>query len=82
MSYGMEGRTPLIDKKLYESFYYVNDNLKIKRGFGKYFVRKFLDENIEFYDAFKKKGFTIPIYEWGFPKNQKNLKSYYQEFQS
>ena len=30
MSYGMEGRTPLIDKKLYESFYYVNDNLKIK----------------------------------------------------
>ena len=57
MSYGMEGRTPLIDKKLYESFYYVNDNLKIKRGFGKYFVRKFLDENIEFYDAFSKKRF-------------------------
>ena len=73
MSYGMEGRTPLIDKKLYESFYYVNDNLKIKRGFGKYFVRKFLDENIEFYDAFsKKKGFTIPIYEW-IPKKSKKL---------
>ena len=73
MSYGMEGRTPLIDKKLYENFYYVNDNVKIKRGFGKYFVRKFLDENIEFYDAFsKKKGFTIPIYEW-IPKKSKKL---------
>ena len=75
MSYGMEGRTPLIDKP-YENFYYVNDNERLKRI--EIFVRKFLDENIEFYDAFSKK-VLIPIYEW-IPK--KSLKSYYQELLS
>ena len=65
MTFGMEGRTPLIDKELFEKFFYINDKEKINKGFGKYFIRKFLSKRIKNYNSFsKKEGFTIPIAEW------------------
>ena len=65
MTFGMEGRTPFVDKRLFEKLFYVKDGEKINRGFGKYFIRKFLKEQIPFYNSFeKKRGFSVPIYEW------------------
>ncbi len=65
MTFGMEGRTPLIDKELFEKLFYINDKEKINKGFGKYFIRKFLSKRIKNYNSFsKKEGFTIPIAEW------------------
>ena len=65
MTFGMEGRTPLIDKELFRKFFYINDREKINKGFGKYFIRKFLSTRIKKYNSFsKKEGFTIPIAKW------------------
>ncbi len=73
MAHGLEGRTPLIDKEIFQNFFLVKDNLKINNGLGKYFVRKFLNEKLKFYQAFeKKKGFTVPIKKW-IPEKSKIL---------
>ncbi len=75
MTFGMEGRTPFIDKKLFEKLFFIEDRYKISCGYGKYYLRKFLESKIPIYDAFeKKKGFTVPIYEW-IPKRINNLES-------
>lgn len=73
MTFGMEGRTPFIDKILFEKLFFIADNHKINQGFGKYFIRRFLQSKIPSYNAFeKKRGFTVPIYEW-IPKKIKYL---------
>ena len=65
MTYGMEGRTPFIDKDLFNSLFYISDNDKVRNGFGKYYIRNLLSKKIVNYDAFApKQGFTVPIYEW------------------
>ena len=65
MAYSLEGRTPFIDKNMFSNFFFVDDNLKIKSGFGKFYVRHFLKRNLKNYNSFSpKKGFTIPINEW------------------
>ena len=73
MAFGLEGRTPLIDILLFKKFFKIDDNLKIKNGYGKYFIRKFLEKKIQGYNAFEKKeGFTVPINYW-IPKQYKFL---------
>ena len=42
MTYGMEGRTPLIDKKLFENFFFIKDEYKIHNSFGKFLIRNFI----------------------------------------
>ena len=65
MAFGMEGRTPFIDKELFKDLFYIDDKEKIRRGFGKYYIRDFLKKKISYYNSFeKKKGFTVPIYDW------------------
>ena len=65
MAFSLEGRTPFIDKNMFSNFFFVDDNLKIKNGFGKFYVRHFLKRNLKKYNSFSpKKGFTIPINEW------------------
>ena len=65
MAFSLEGRTPFIDKNMFSNFFFVDDNLKIKSGFGKFYVRHFLKRNLKNYNSFSpKKGFTIPINEW------------------
>jgi len=65
MAFSLEGRTPFIDKNMFSNFFFVDDNLKIKSGFGKFYVRHFLKRNLKKYNSFSpKKGFTIPINEW------------------
>ena len=71
MSYGMEGRTPLIDKKLFENFFFIKDEYKINNGFGKFLIRNFIKSRVKHYNAFsKKEGFTVPIEKW-IPKHSK-----------
>ena len=77
MTFGMEGRTPLIDKELYSKFFYIDDKFKQKKGYGKYLIRKFLNNKIKNYNSFsKKKGFTLPISSW-IPKNLNIWKNFY-----
>ena len=65
MAYGLEGRTPLIDKEVFKNFFLVDDKYKIKKNIGKFYIKSFLQEEIDFYDPFlKKKGFTVPIKTW------------------
>ncbi|MFL2661472.1 MAG: asparagine synthase (glutamine-hydrolyzing) [Alphaproteobacteria bacterium] len=65
MTYGMEGRTPFIDKTLFQKLFYTNNKNKINKGFAKYYIREFLSKEIPEYESFKKKrGFTVPIYDW------------------
>lgn len=65
MSFSLEGRTPFIDKNMFRNLFFVDDSLKIKHNFGKFYVREFLKKNLKKYDSFSpKKGFTIPINEW------------------
>ena len=65
MAHGLEGRTPLIDTKLFANFFLFPDHKKINKGLGKYFIRDFLNHKIPFYDSFKKKsGFTVPLKSW------------------
>ena len=61
MANSLEGRTPLIDKELFKSFFFIDDDLKIKRGYGKYYVRKSLDKNLDGFDAFKKRFYRSDI---------------------
>ena len=76
MTFGMEGRTPLIDKELYSKFFYLDDKFKQKKGYGKYLIRKFLNNKIKNYNSFsKKKGFTLPIGSW-IPKKSKYLEEF------
>ena len=73
MAFSLEGRTPLIDINLFRNFFGEDDNLKIRGGYGKYYIRKFLSQNIRGYNAFsKKEGFTVPINSW-IPKEYKFL---------
>ena len=65
MAFSLEGRTPFIDKNMFREFFFVEDSLKVRSGFGKFYIRKFLKKNLKNYDSFSpKKGFTIPISEW------------------
>ncbi len=63
----------MIDKEIFSTFFNFPDKKKINNGFGKFFIREFLDERIPFYNSFQKKsGFTVPIDQW-IPEMSKNL---------
>lgn len=65
MAHGIEGRTPFVDTDLFTNFFLANDRIKIKKKFGKYYIRKFMSENLDYYNSFeKKKGFTVPMTVW------------------
>lgn len=73
MSQGIEGRTPLIDIEVFRNLFLINDNLKISKGLGKYYIRQYFKKRLPYYFSFKKKsGFTVPINNW-IPKYYKLL---------
>ena len=55
MTFSMEGRTPFIDKKLFNKLFYISDKEKIYNGVSKFYIRKFLNSNIQNYNFFEKK---------------------------
>ena len=65
MAHGLEGRTPFLDSKVAELAFRLPDGLKIKKGTGKYILRKWLARALPAADAFSpKRGFTVPVAEW------------------
>ena len=74
MNFGLEGRTPLIDKEIFQKFFLVDDKIKVRGRIGKFYIREYLQSCISSYNAFEKKsGFTVPIFEW-IPKKSKYLR--------
>jgi asparagine synthase (glutamine-hydrolysing) len=65
MAHGIEGRTPLLDPVVGDFAYRLPDGLKVRKGQGKYLLRRWLDRHLPAADAFsRKRGFTVPVGQW------------------
>ncbi len=65
MHFGLEGRTPLLDRTVSEFGFTLPNRLKLRRGQGKYLLRRWLaDHNPTAKPFAKKLGFTVPVGEW------------------
>ena len=65
MAHGVEGRTPLLDRRVAELAFRLPTHLKIGQRRGKYLLRRWLDGNAPAANAFaRKKGFTVPVGQW------------------
>lgn len=66
MAFGVEGRSPFLDKDLVEYSIALKDELKIKGGYTKYILREvmkgIMPEKVR--TRVDKKGFTVPQDEW------------------
>ncbi len=65
MHFGLEGRTPLLDREVADFGFALPNGLKLRRGQGKYLLRRWLaDANPAAKPFAKKLGFTVPVGEW------------------
>lgn len=65
MAHGVEGRTPFLDPEVANVAFRLPDNLKIRKGLGKWALRQWLAQQLPEADAFgKKHGFTVPVAQW------------------
>ncbi|MCZ6603967.1 MAG: asparagine synthase (glutamine-hydrolyzing) [Alphaproteobacteria bacterium] len=65
MAHGVEGRVPFLDPKVAQAAFCLPDDMKVRKGMGKWILRRWLDERLPEANAFaKKKGFTVPVAEW------------------
>ena len=65
MVHGVEGRVPFLDPEVAEMAFRLADDMKVRRGRGKYLLRQWLDRRVPAADAFSaKRGFTVPVAEW------------------
>jgi asparagine synthase (glutamine-hydrolysing) len=65
MAHGLEGRTPFLDPAVAAVGFRLADSDKIRRGLGKYLLRRWLAEALPEAQPFsKKRGFTVPVGEW------------------
>jgi asparagine synthase (glutamine-hydrolysing) len=65
MHFGLEGRTPLLDRVVADFGFPLPNGLKLRRGQGKYLLRRWLAEANSVAKPFAKKlGFTVPVGEW------------------
>jgi len=65
MAHGVEGRTPFLDTVVAELAFRLPDELKIKRGLGKWILRRWLADRVPEAEAMApKQGFTVPVGEW------------------
>jgi len=65
MQYSIEARSPFLDPELFNFANSLNQNLKLKGGYSKIILRKYLKENLK-NATYKnpKKGFTVPMAQW------------------
>ncbi|MDF1526210.1 MAG: asparagine synthase (glutamine-hydrolyzing) [bacterium] len=65
MAFGLEGRVPFLDHRVVEFGLSLPDHLKVERGNGKLFLRKWALQYLppEHLDT-PKKGFHVPVGEW------------------
>lgn len=65
MAHGVEGRTPFLDPEVAKVAFQLPDDLKIRKGIGKWALRQWLAREQPAADAFgKKHGFTVPVAQW------------------
>jgi len=65
MAHGVEGRTPFLDPEVANFAFRLPDDLKIKRGYGKWLLRRWLAQHAPLTERFaRKRGFTVPVGEW------------------
>ncbi len=65
MAHGVEGRVPFLDTVLAEFAFCLPDNLKVRRGLGKWLLRRWLETRLPAARPFSaKRGFTVPAAEW------------------
>ncbi|MCZ6721718.1 MAG: asparagine synthase (glutamine-hydrolyzing) [Proteobacteria bacterium] len=65
MAHGVEGRTPYLDPAIARFAYPLPDRLKVRRGLGKWLLRRWLARTLPEAEAFsRKRGFTVPVAEW------------------
>jgi asparagine synthase (glutamine-hydrolysing) len=65
MHFGLEGRTPLLDRSVADFAFTLPNRLKLRHGQGKYLLRRWLaDANPTARPFGKKLGFTVPVGEW------------------
>jgi asparagine synthase (glutamine-hydrolysing) len=65
MAHGVEGRTPFLDPLVAALAFRLPDDLKVRRGLGKWLLRQWLTEHLPEARPFaKKRGFTVPVGRW------------------
>ena len=65
MAHGVEGRTPLLDPVIADAVFRLPDAFKVRRGTGKWLLRKWLAQRVPAAEPFaRKQGFTVPVGEW------------------
>ncbi|MFQ5763879.1 MAG: asparagine synthase (glutamine-hydrolyzing) [Rhodospirillales bacterium] len=65
MAHGVEGRVPFLDVKVADFALRLPDSLKIRRGRGKWLLRRWLETALPASRPFAaKRGFTVPVGEW------------------
>ncbi|MGH7097965.1 MAG: asparagine synthase (glutamine-hydrolyzing) [Stellaceae bacterium] len=65
MAHGIEGRTPFLDPAVAAFAFALSDDLKVRRGRGKWLLRRWLAEHLPQARArARKRGFTVPVGHW------------------
>jgi asparagine synthase (glutamine-hydrolysing) len=65
MAHGVEGRVPFLDPAMAGVAYLLPDRLKIRKGKGKWLLRRWLESNLPGARPFeRKRGFTVPVGQW------------------
>ncbi len=65
MAHGVEGRTPFLDPAVAAASFRLPDAMKVRKGMGKWLLRRWLDQHLPEAGAVApKRGFTVPIGEW------------------
>jgi asparagine synthase (glutamine-hydrolysing) len=65
MAHGTEGRTPYLDTEVAALAFRLPDELKVRRGLGKWLLRRWLADRLPDTQPFaRKRGFTVPVARW------------------
>jgi len=65
MAHGVEGRTPFLDPAVAALSFRLPDELKIRRGLGKWLLRRWLAQQLPAAQPLaRKRGFTVPVGRW------------------
>jgi len=65
MAHGTEGRTPFLDAEVAKLAFRLPDEFKIRRGLGKWLLRRWLAAQLpQAQPLARKRGFTVPVARW------------------
>ncbi|MBX3482496.1 asparagine synthase (glutamine-hydrolyzing) [Phenylobacterium sp.] len=69
MAHGLEGRTPFLDPAVAAFAWPLPDRLKVRGGYGKWILRKWLERACPAAEPWaRKQGFTVPVEAWIAPR--------------